>query len=681
MRYTTSTKRAAGAVAALVVLTLLGLTASGCRKDSSDKPDKKGSAPRPSGKGHSFRYTGPVPTTFQEAPQLAKLVAEGKLPPVAERLPKDVLVVPPIEKIGRYGGTWRRAFTGPADGQNSDRLMHDHVLYYDLDGITVMPHVVRDWKVSDGARTFTFFLRRGMRWSDGHPFTADDFVFAFDDLILNRDLHASAPAVYVSPGGKPGRLTKIDLYTVKIEFPDPFHVFPEMLGALYVAGQSARGDDGSCLYVPKHYLKQFLPKYTKPEELQARIAKAKLGTWKELYRLRADAHLNPDLPVIGPWIVVSPINGDMYSFRRNPYYWAVDPKGNQLPYIDRIEMRLAANPEVLNMRAMAGELDMQHRHIHLAKTPSFKEHGKKNGYDVLFWRGTAGSDCAVYINHSYEEDPEVANWLHSTKFRIALSHAVDRDEINDSIFLGTGGPKSCVPPPGMPHHPGVAYEKKYAALDLDKANRILDELGLKKKDSEGFRLRTDGKGRLDISLLVVASAFLDFPGIAELLSRHWRQVGLSVTVEQLERTYAGLRQTNNKHQMTLWSPNGAENIWSGPRNVVPCWPRAAMGPRFGLYYSTGGRDGMEPTGPSKTLLDLYHKGKSTPREQRIELGKELWRTVVDSQYFIGLVDGTPAFNGVVIVRNNFRNVPLTAPNTSAIQNPGIARTEQFFFED
>ena len=466
--------RAVRISAVAFVLTAMGMALPGCRKTSTSS--RPGSRPRPSGKGHSFVYKGSMPTAFQEAPQLAELVRQGKLPPVAQRLPKDVLVVPPIEKIGRYGGTWHRAFTGPADGQNSDRLMHDHVLYYDLDGITLVPHIAKGWKVSDDGRTFTFSLRRGMKWSDGHAFTADDFAFAYHDIIENRELLPSPPSAFRGPGGF-GRLTVLDEYTFRIAFPQPYYVFPEMVGSLYVAGQSSRGGRGSSMYAPKHYLKQFHPNYSQPAELQARIKQAGVGNWGELYRLKADPRLNPELPVVAPWVMVKPINTDLYLFKRNPYYWAVDPKGNQLPYIDRIEMRLAGNPQVLNMRVMAGELDMQHRHVHLANVPSFREHGKKGGYDLLFWPGGGGADAAIFINHSYAEDPEVAKWLQNTEFRIAMSLGIDRDEINDTIFLGTGRPKACVPSPGTPYFPGTEYEAKYVARDVDKACRLLDEIG------------------------------------------------------------------------------------------------------------------------------------------------------------------------------------------------------------
>ena len=121
--------------------------------------------------GFSFVYTGPKPAAYNEAPELAKLVSEGKLPPVEDRLPEEPLIVPPIERIGQYGGIWRRGFTGRADAQNIQRIEHDHLLYYDLDGQTIVPHIAKSWEVSEDGTTFTFHLRKGMKWSDGAPFT------------------------------------------------------------------------------------------------------------------------------------------------------------------------------------------------------------------------------------------------------------------------------------------------------------------------------------------------------------------------------------------------------------------------------------------------------------------------------------------------------------------------------
>ena len=176
----------------------------GCSKKNDLKSANELDAPNRgpvNTEGFSFIYTGQLPTIFNEAPELSKLVAEGKLPLVEDRLPEEPLVVPTIERIGQYGGTWKRGFSGPIDRQNIDRIMHDHMVYYDLDGFTLMPHIAKGWETSEDGTAFTFHLRKGMKWSDGTPFTADDFVFAYEDLTLNDELNP-AKALYLKVAGE-----------------------------------------------------------------------------------------------------------------------------------------------------------------------------------------------------------------------------------------------------------------------------------------------------------------------------------------------------------------------------------------------------------------------------------------------------------------------------------------------
>ena len=626
----------------------------------------------------SFEYQGPRPKQFQEAPQWARLVALGKLPPVGKRLPEDPLVVPTVEKIGKYGGTWRRAFTGPADRQNADRLVHDHLIYFDLDGVRLVPHIAKSWHASEDARVFTFYLRKGMKWSDGAPFSADDFVFAYEDLLLNEELNPLAPD-FLKSRGKLGRLVKMDSHTIRYVFDEPFPLFLRMYAGLYVAGQSARGGRARAIYAPAHYLRQFHPRYASKAELDEQVRESGFDSWVQLFKAQASAHRNSDLPVVGPWKMVQPITAQLYVLERNPYYWAVDPQGSQLPYIDRIEMRLAQDAEVLNLRAIGGRIDMQHRHIHLAKVPLLKANAKKQNYRVLLWPSRKGAQIAVAFNQTWRGDPEIEKWLGRREFRRALSLAIDREAINETIFLGIGKVRSAVPPAGTPFYPGPEYETRYAVFDARKCNRILDQLGLKKRDAAGFRQRSDGNGRLMFKLSLMGNAFMDTPAAAELIEQQWSAVGIKVDLAVEERSLYQVRRDGNEHQMTVTN-GGTPNLWIYP-TMVPCntWCAYAVG--VGRWYETGGQAGTAPTGDLARLIDLYDRGKQVPFAQRIELGREIWRIIADNVYYIGMVGQSPAGNGVVVVKNNFRNVPAIAPNDPVIQNPGIARPEQFFFDN
>ena len=660
-----------------MAIIIAGLGCSGNKDTQSRGDSKRPERAAVSTEGFSFIYRGQTPTTYNEAPEFAALVAAGKLPPVEDRLPREPLIVPPIERIGQYGGTWRRGFMGRADQNNFDRIIHDHVIYYDLDGYTLMPHIAKGWEVSEDGTTFTLYLRPGMKWSDGAPFTADDFVFAFEDITMNDDITPIKPR-YTKVDEEFFKVEKLDESTIRYTFHKPNFIFIENVGGFTVAGQfKSRG--ASPFYAPRHYLKQFLPKYTPLSELKNKIKTTGDRRWVQLFNRMASPHENVELPVVGPWKMLTPITSENYTLVRNPYYFAVDPEGNQLPYIDKIVSYLVENLEVFNARVIAGEVDMQHRHVLLDKVPVLKQEAERGNYRLLFWPNLGGTDAVIVINQTWNRDPVIARLLRNREFRIALSLAIDREEINETIFLGLGQPRAFITLPDNPYYPGPEYEKKYAIRDLDKANEILDRIGFAIRDSSGYRLRVDNNESLAITLSVPRQAMVNFEGVAELLVNHWRDVGIKLHLSLEERSYYWIREAANEHQISMWITGGSENPWTGGTFNFPVG-QVYFAPRIGLWYVTNGQKGMAPTGDLKRLLQIFEEGNSLPRERRIELGKETWRIHADNLYMIGTVGQSPAANGVVVVKNNFRNVPDLAPNSSQLQNPGIARPEQFFFE-
>jgi ABC-type transport system substrate-binding protein len=242
------------------------------------------------------------PKRFKEAPALAELVKAGKLPPVQERIGQDPLVVKPLREIGRYGGTWRRGFTGPFDTSNGHRAaQNDKLLYWDYTGTKIVPNIARAWNVSPDGKVTTLSLRRGMKWSDGTPFTADDFTFWYQDLYLNQEL-IPVPLAVMTINGAPIALEKVDDTTIRFFSPEPYHALPIVLASVWGIGHHARyGRDGFGGFAPAHYLKQFHPKYASKEDLAKKLADLKFETWVTLFKNRNDACRNPDLPVVTPW--------------------------------------------------------------------------------------------------------------------------------------------------------------------------------------------------------------------------------------------------------------------------------------------------------------------------------------------------------------------------------------------
>ncbi len=628
-----------------------------------------------------------MPKTFNEAPDLAALVKAGKLPPVKERVSEEPLVVKPLHQLGKYGGTWRRGFLGPGDVENGNRInASDKLLFWDYTGTKIVPSVAKAWEMSPDGKIIRISLRKGMKWSDGAPFTADDFVFWYEDLYLNKDIVPS-PISDMSADGKQGKVVKIDETTVEFQFENPHFLFVELLAGdtLIGGGQSVRQAQGFTFgaYSPKHYLKQFLPKYSSEDAVNQKARAAGYENWVKAIHVHKDWSLNSELPTLGPWKMTRPINSPTFVLERNPYYWAVDTAGNQLPYIDRVVLTLAEDAEVINLRAVAGNYDMQERHITLSKLPVILENQAKGNYKVRLDLALHGADTVLQVNQSFRADPEIAKWLTNADFRRALALGIDRDQLNETFWLGIGTVGSPVPASSSPYNPGKEWDKKYANLDVAKANQMLDALGLTKKDGEGFRLRTDNGERLRIQIQGV-KALLPWPQQGEMIAQHWRKIGIQADVREMERNLAMTRVRNNEHHIMMWSNGGTELLYLFPRHAIPVDPTEAfMGPEYAQWYVSNGAQGREPTDPEmKKIFDLFRSAPGKKDEaDRIKIAQEIWKILVDQQYGIGTVGQSPAQFGVRIVSNKLGNIPERVCIAQHCRTPASSHPETWFFKE
>ncbi|MGQ9630108.1 MAG: ABC transporter substrate-binding protein [bacterium] len=604
---------------------------------------------------------------YKEAPMLAELVRAGKLPPVEERLPKEPLVLPVVEEIGQYGGTWRRAFTGPADSSNYWRITYDSLLRWSRDGNKVIPNLAKGWEFSEGGKVLTLKLREGVKWSDGASFTADDIVFWYEDIVLNNELSPSKPA-WMRVGRELGKLEKVDDYTVRFRFAKPYGLIIQWLA----------GGEGGDVITPKHYLKQFHPRYVSKEKLDAMTKDAKLEFWYQLFNNKNNEPQNPDRPVIKAWYVVEPITSKRFVLERNPYYWKVDPVGNQLPYIDRIVMDFVEDIEVLNMKAVAGDLDMQGRHILITNYPLLKKNAEKGDYRILLWPNSGGTDAGLMFNQNYVGDPVIADLLRNRQFRIALSHAINREEINNLAFLGLGKPMQMAPLEGS-----IYYEKefatKYTEYDPGRANEILDSIGLNKRDAQGFRLRPDGK-TLEITIAAVP-AFGPWPDVAEMTKGYWEDVGVKTAVDIQERSLHYNRLQAGELQVSVWNTGGNAHVLVYPWWTMGWGSSSRIAPLSGVWLQSEGKSGVEPPGDLMKIVELRERAIATTDEQeQIRLVKEIFRLNTENLWTIGTVGGSPMVMGVIVVKNNFRNVPEVAHNDVVVHTPGNADPPQFFFK-
>jgi peptide/nickel transport system substrate-binding protein len=623
------------------------------------------------------------PKAFKEAPALAEMVKGGKLPAVDQRVPAEPIVVKPVHEIGKYGGTWRRGFTGPADQWNGFRAASgpDNMLFWDYTGDKIVPNVAKAWELQDGGRSTILHLRKGTKWSDGQPLTANDFVFWYEDVYLNKELFPIPTATFAI-NGKQGKVEKVDDLTVKFVFPEAFPFFPDiMAGSTAMSAHSYQGDPtgvGPC--VPTHYMKQFHPKYASKADLDKRIADAKFDNWVLLFKNRNTWQLNPDLPVLTPWKTTTPANTPVWTLERNPYSMWVDTEGNQLPYIDKVVMTLAENLEVINLRAIAGEFDFQARHMDIGKLPVFIENQQKGNYKLYLDVADYGADFMIKFNLSYEADPEIGKWMANTDFRRALSLGIDRDQLNEAFWLGTGTSSSVVPADHNKYNPGPEWRKKWSVLDVKQANDLLDKVGLDKKDSEGYRVRTDGKGRLSLQITTLGGQFVQYTKISEAIRDQWKKIGIDLQVQETERSLAIRKAGANETQLYAWNNDGSEHLFTFPTHVFPLEASNASGPLYGQWFQSGGAQGKAPTGKLLELMEKFRKAFGVTEEERVKLGKEIWMIAADEVYNIGVVGLGAAAMGVRIAKNNMGNVPGRQYNSPDAKTPSISRPVTFYFK-
>ena len=595
--------------------------------------------------------TSALAMTYNEAPMLQVKVAAGELPPVGERLPEEPLVVQPIEEIGQYGGTLRTLTLSPTSCDDIYFSFLALMLSMTPDLKTVVPSIAKGWEFSKDGKTLTLFLRKGMKWSDGVPFTADDIMFWYEDIILNDELTPVKPRSW-SPGGELMKMAKIDDYTVKMYF-----AVPHPMATLHLAHYS--GNTGLFFY-PKHYLKQFHPHYIPIEKLEEMAKEKGFDQWFQFFQERSRyAHgvpiVNVDLPVVSTFMLKETRVGRLL-LERNPYYWKVDTEGNQLPYIDRLLVTLVENPEIYTAKVVTGQVDYATMQVDIKNLPLYMENAEKSDYRVITWKSCYGADIYFQPNQTYQKDPILRDLFRDVRFRRALSLAIDREEINEVVYHGLATPRAYTVVPGCDYYE-EEFEKAYAQFDLKEANRLLDEIGLKWDKKHEYRLRPDGN-RLTWTIEYYPVWGPRTP-VSELVKEYWRSVGINVFLKEISGELGQQRYPGNEVAMGNWVGCGATNtmfvlwpswLWATHIGWEDTWC-----PEWSRWYQTKGGEGEEPPQIIKRLQHLYDEIQITMDDKkRIQIGKEALRIHAENVYSIGTVGLAPR---LVIAKNNLRNIP------------------------
>jgi peptide/nickel transport system substrate-binding protein len=627
------------------------------------------------------------PARLFESPVLAELVREGKLPPVAERVGRDPLVIRPLREVGRYGGSIRRAFTGNVDYENANRFASgpDRLLYWDAEFRTVTPWLAAAFELSTDARSLHLRLRSGMRWSDGMPFTADDIVFWYEDIYGNQEL-TPFPHANMQINGKAVRAVKVDALTVAFVSPDPNPMLPELLASYSILGGQAGfgGRLGQGGFAPKHYLSSYLPGYAGQAAVDRLAREAGARDWIALFRERAEWTQNAELPVVTPWKVRkgNELRTLRWVFERNPYAIWIDTAGNQLPYIDRIDCVAMPDSEDMGRRILVGGLDFQDRRIEIKQIPDLVAGEARGGYKVHI-SPALGNGFGLRVNLAYDVDREVGDLLRVADFRRALSLGIDRDELNDRFFLGLATTGSYAPPAGNRYYPGPEVDARWARHDVTLANQLLDRLGYAERDKDGFRLRKDGQGRVKLQCRSTAS-FADFGAITAEIAKQWRGIGIELDARAIASDDLTERALLNGLQLSGHTV-GSEDLFLLPDVAFPYvtnnYP-AMLGRPYAQWFHSNGAAGTEPFPDLKELMQLWRRGYAAPTErERIAIGKQWWLRAADLCLQIGIVKGDLVNYGAYIANEKLMNVPRRVVNALPPTNLLNALPFTFFYRE
>lgn len=607
---------------------------------------------------------------YHQAPILDERVASGELPPVEDRLPADPLVFDTLDSIGEYGGTMRRAILGGGDQHNIVRVIgHENLVRWSADWTEVQPNIASSWTVSEDATTFTFTLREDMKWSDGAPFTADDIMFWYE-VFSDERLTPSKHPIYVGPEG-PVTVTKIDELTVEFQFESPNGLFINNL---------AYGFGYFPVNYPKHYLSQFHADHN-PDGIQALIdAEPAAADWVSLFRLKAgNLHTpafwqNPDRPTIHPWTLQNAYgSSDRVIAVRNPYFWKVDSDGNQLPYFDAISWDQVEDPETILLKAFNGEIDYMNRHLGRPANRAVLTDNMERGQYGFFDTNDLPSNGAILMLNLNNPDPVKNEIVNNRDFRIGLSHAVDRQEIIDLIYFGSGRPAQTAPQPVSPLY-NERMATQFTDFDPDLANEYLDKV-LPETDSEGFRLDPNGE-RFTLVFLTADVFGAQFPDVMELVAAYAADVGIDIQIRVSDRARLQEIAASAEHDAYIWNcAGGQSDAYTSPECFLPFGSAVYWAPewsRWGVDPNTG----IEPPEAIKALFDQYDLVKAAATDEDREAAMvQLLEMSADQFLTIGLVQSDPAFG---VARNNVRNHPDPMPISGQLWYPSPYVSQMYF---
>ena len=632
-------------------VTLGALTLAGCSDDDAPNPfdDAAGGS------------------DVLESPMLTERVDTGDLPPLEERLPADPMVIEPWEGPGTFGGTLHRAQTDVADAGVMQAFAGVGLLEWNWEVDGAVPSLAAEFEKNETNTEFTFRLRDGITWSDGEPFTSADLMFTIEDYLSNETTIPAAPFWFSDGGNTRPTAEAPDEHTLVITYTEPFALFEKYMCHPAVSYQFLK---------PKHYLSQFHPDHTDPDEVDAATSEAGFDSWDQYFADRDNWWTNPDRPVLGAFQVISPANAQSgtAALERNPFYWKTDPDGRQLPYVDEIQVQVLAQ-DALDLRAANGDLDFQGHFLGYNTAQVYLQNAESKGFEMLRWQpvGTLTSLC---LNLSHQDEVLRELFL-DVEFRRALSLGIDREEMNSTLVGGLGTIAQPIPT-GNSDYYVEGTGQNAIEFDPDEANRILDDLGLD-MGADGVRQRPDGGPLALVIMFEDSSAGIPPADAYGMVQRNWADIGVKLDLRPVDGAlYGELRGSNDFDIDGTAIPTDdfdLEPVW-----FIPTAANSHSAPGYGGWYASAGAEGMEPPQEIQDLMDLWDDLRTAETdEDRIAAGQAITSQHEEKLYAIGLVSlpFTP-----VIVANDVHNVRDDEPQLSFYQGrEGVTKPEQIYFAE